>query len=198
MKGKKLKGIDLDKHHSDNLDEPNIMRNKSSKLTTKMSETSVVNPYPSIVTISSAQDTHLTNRQVVDLMALMGTANTDHNNMILLERSLGSCPANSIVHVLFKVMQAICEQQIGMKEKAEESMSEAREGMTKFFDRFEFLVAGCYALMSYYEAACGRHKTAKFYFQSVDFFIREFGEKDRLFQLHKHKLSSYIALAPEW
>jgi len=111
------------------------------------------------------------------------------------------------------VIKALCEQQIGMKDLAEETLQHARSCLCRVFDRFEdFHVACAYAFLSLYESGCGRMKTAKFYAQSVDFYFNEMTrEEAQSMTVYQHTLkrirgfarlwignSDHLAMLPEW
>ncbi|EFC40981.1 hypothetical protein NAEGRDRAFT_80888 [Naegleria gruberi] len=105
-------------------------------------------------------------------------------------------PNKKEVYAMFLAIKAICEQRTGLSDLAEETMKKAREALSKFFDEHSnFYVSCCYAFMCIYESGCGRLKTAKYYLQSVNFYLDELSEEEQqnltIYQKNLKKIRSF-------
>jgi len=139
---------------------------------------------------------HLTKRQVLDIYFQMYPTSA-RDSHILLERSIEEATNGSIVHVFFMVMQAVCEQHVGLKDLAEESMELARQAIAPYFDKYTNLMLSCgFALIAYYEAGCGRVKSARLYLQFVELYFKEL-EQEQL-NCHQIALRNMLEVAPRW
>ena len=115
----------------------------------------------------------------------------------MFENGIENCDPGTALHVLFLALQAVCEQQMGMKDLAEETMQQAREGISRFFDHHsDFLIACTFTFLSYYEAGCGRVKNARYYIQSVEFYFKEL--EDTALSIHQVRLKQVLATAYGW